>query len=175
MKFKFEKLHYDLTRIFTRPNYNNVAFKLRANSEIDIVEVLGPFGKRAGSALSLAGCDPDFSLGFICRIKENIKPNSKVNFQLAVIFTDNYNKRFLRMLNYTILSTTDTLAMYKSIDVEVLTKLTMQKEINQMLLTGYNAVRTELSKKTISSLHYYREQVNFLFKFRHKKDNHQVN
>ena len=159
LRFKYEKLHYDLTRVFTRLNYNNVAFKLRSNSGIDIVELLSSFGKRPGSAISLAGCDPDYSLSFLCRIQETLKPNTRVHFQLAVIFTDNYNRRFLRMLNYTIFSTSDTLTMYKSIDVDVFTKLSLQKELNQMLLQGYSSVRTELYNKTVNCLFYYRDQV----------------
>jgi len=169
LKYKFENLHYDLTRIFTRPNYNNVAFKLRASSGIDIVELLCSFGKRPGSAVSLAGCDPDYSFSFICRIQENLKANSRIHFQLAVIFTDNYNRRFLRVLNCTILTAIDTMAIYKSIDCDVFTKLALQKELNQMLSSGFNNVRTDLYNKTINCLFYYRDQVSKLLKLDSKR------
>ena len=153
-------MHYDLTRIFTRPNYYNVAFKLRATPEIDVIELLGSFGKRPGSALSLAGSDPDYSFSFICRIKETLKVNVKINFQLAVIFTNNYNNRFLRIFNYSILTTNETITMYKALDNDVLTKIFLQKELNQLLLTGYNGIRTDMYNKIINILFYYRDQVN---------------
>jgi hypothetical protein len=136
-----------------------VAFKLRSNSEIDIVELIGSFGKRTGSALSLAGCDPDFSLNYLCRIKESLKVGSRVHFQLAIIFTDNFNQRFLRTLNYTILTTFEASIMYKSIDVDVLTKITFIKETFSLMQSGYAAARTDLINKMVTALHYYRETV----------------
>jgi hypothetical protein len=158
-RYQYEKLHYDLSRIFSRPNYNNVAFKLRASSEIDVVELLGTFGKRPGSAISLAGCDPDYSLNFICRINNSLKIGGKVHFQLAVIFTDNFNKRFLRTINYTILTTIDVSTMYKSIDVDTLAKITFCKELLALNHNGYAYVRSDLVNKMVNALHYYRETV----------------
>jgi len=143
--------------LFTRPNYYNVAFKLRATQEIDIVEVLGSFGRRAGSALSLAGFDPDSSLSFICRLKE--KPQTtNINFQLAVIFTDNFNKRLLRIINYSISTTNDIITMYKNLDVDVLTKITVQKSIALLQSVGCNATRKELYNRLINVLYLYRQQ-----------------
>lgn len=149
-----------MTRIFTRANFYYVAFKLRASIEIDIVEVIGSFGRRPGSAISLSGFDPDSSISFICRIKENLRPNSKVHFQLATIFTTNYNQRLLRILNYTITTTNDIITMYKNLDVDVLTKLTIQKSITLMSTLGFNAVRKELYNKLVSILYLYRDNNN---------------
>ena len=42
VKAMFEKLHYDLTRILTRPNYYDCKFMLRFSFGIDCVEILGP-------------------------------------------------------------------------------------------------------------------------------------
>jgi hypothetical protein len=107
----------------------------------------------------LAGCDPDYSLNFICRINNSLKIGGKVHFQLAVIFTDNYNQRFLRTINYTILTTIDVSTMYKSIDVDTLTKITFCKELLALTHTGYASARTDLINKMVSALHYYRETV----------------
>lgn len=49
----YEKLHYDLTRILTRPNYYDCKFMLRFSVGADCVEILGPFNKKLGEAFQL--------------------------------------------------------------------------------------------------------------------------
>ena len=51
----YEKLHYDLTRILTRPNYYDCKFMLRFTVGVDCVEILGPFNKKLGEAFQLGG------------------------------------------------------------------------------------------------------------------------
>ena len=132
---------------------------MRATEEIDIVEMLGSFGRRPGSALSLAGFDPDSSLSFLCRLKE--KPQSNLlNFQLAIIFTDNFNKRFLRIVNYSVSTTTDLITMYKNLDVDVLTKITIQKSISMLQTIGFSAARKDLYNKLVNILHLYKQHNN---------------
>jgi len=107
MKQKFEKLHYNLTRILTRENYYDVKFMLRHSLGFEVIEILGPFNKRLGSGLSLPSCDPDLSFTFMMRINDNLKPESRYHFQLVSLFVDNYNQRYLRIINYTLLTTND--------------------------------------------------------------------
>ena len=88
-----------------------------------------------------------------------MKIGGRIHFQLAVIFTDNFNQRFLRTLNYTILTAIDVSAMYKSIDVDALTKITFCKELLALTQNGYAFARSDLINKMTNALHYYRETV----------------
>ena len=85
VKSMYEKLHYDLTRILTRPNYYDCKFMLRYNVGIDCVEILGPFNKKLGEAFQLGGCDPDYCYYYNMRINENIQSRQKADIQLIDI------------------------------------------------------------------------------------------
>ena len=96
----YEKLHYDLTRILTRPNYYDCKFMLRFTVGVDCVEILGPFNKKLGEAFQLGGCDPDYCYFYNMRLNEYFKNGQIVDKQLVVLFDDNYSNRYLRIFNY---------------------------------------------------------------------------
>ncbi len=107
MKYKFEKLHYNLSRVLTRENFYDVKFMLRYGNSFEVMEILGPFKKRLGSGLSIPSCDPDFSMSFMMRINETMKNETRQSFQLVALYINNFNQRFLRIFNYTLLTTSD--------------------------------------------------------------------
>jgi len=96
----YEKLHYDLTRILTRPNYYDCKFMLRFTVGVDCVEILGPFNKKLGEAFQLGGCDPDYCYYYNMRLNEYFKHGQKIDIQLVVLYDDNYSDRYLRIFNY---------------------------------------------------------------------------
>ena len=95
----YEKLHFDLTRILTRPNYYDCRFMLRFSVGIDCVEILGPFNKKLGEAFQLGGCDPDYCYYYNMRLNETFKSGQKVDIQLVVLYNDNYSNSYLRIFN----------------------------------------------------------------------------
>ncbi len=107
MKYKFDKMYYNLTRILTRQNVYEVKFMLRASQSFEVMDILGPFPKKAGNGFLMPTCDPDTSFSYTIRINETLKNEAKHNFQLVVLYINNFNQRFLRIFNYTLVSTTD--------------------------------------------------------------------
>ena len=77
----YEKLHYDLTRILTRPNYYDCKFMLRFTVGVDCVEILGPFNKKLGEAFQLGGCDPDYCYYYNMRLNDYFKHGQKPIFK----------------------------------------------------------------------------------------------
>jgi protein transport protein SEC24 len=158
LKYKLEKMHYDLSRILTRPNYYDVKFMLRFSIGIDTQEILGPFNKKLGEAFQLASCDPDYSFSYNLRLSESLKNNGRYHFQLVCLYIDNFNQRYLRSFNYTVIATSDPSKIYSSADVDCLAKLTLMKEISLMHQSETNLVRENLHNKLINSFLYYRIQ-----------------
>jgi protein transport protein SEC24 len=158
LKYKLEKMHYDFSRILTRPNYYDVKFMLRFSIGIDTQEILGPFNKKLGEAFQLASCDPDYSYCYNLRLSESLKNNGRYHFQLVCLYIDNFNQRYLRTFNYTIIATTDISKIYTSADVDCLAKLTLMKEISLVHQAETNLVRENLMNKLINSFLYYRVQ-----------------
>jgi hypothetical protein len=161
LKTKFEKLHYDLSRILTRPNYYDVKFMLRYTLGMDIFEILGPFNKKLGEGFSLSSCDPDYAFAFNLRLSESIKQGQRMHFQLVCLYVDNYNQRYLRVLNYTIGATNEIAKIYSSVDVDALVKLSVMKEVSLCYAADTNTARDNLYNRIINSFYYYRTQVSF--------------
>jgi hypothetical protein len=160
MKLKFEKLHYDISRVLTRPNYYDVKFMLRYSIGIDTIEILGPFNKKLGEGFSIAGCDPDYAFAYNLKLSESLKNNQRYHFQLVCLYIDNFNQRYLRILNYTVQATSDMSKLYASTDVEALSKITIMKEISLCYQNEINVIRENLNNKIVNSFYYYRTQVN---------------
>jgi protein transport protein SEC24 len=161
LKIKFEKIHYDLSRIISRPNYYDVKFMLRFSVGIDSGDIVGPFGKKLGEGFSLASCDPDYSFAYNLRITESLQNNSKVNFQFVCLYIDNFNERYLRIFNYTIIATNDTSIIYTNVDVAALVKCSIIKDIVTNYSIDSNIIRENIVNRITSMLTYYRMNVNF--------------
>jgi hypothetical protein len=162
IKTKFEKLHYDLSRILTRPNYYDVKFMLRYTLGMDVYEILGPFNKKLGEGFSLSSCDPDYGFAFNLRLSESLKSGQRMHFQLVCLYIDNYNQRYLRVLNYTVTATDEVAKIYSSVDVDALVKLSVMKEVSLCYASDTNSARDNLYNRIISSFYYYRTQVSRL-------------
>ena len=156
VKAMFEKLHYDLTRILTRPNYYDCKFMLRFSIGIDCVEILGPFNKKLGEAFQLGGCDPDYCYYYNMRINENFKPGQKVDIQLVVLYDNNYSQRYLRIFNTSLEMTDEISKIFNNSEVDANTKAMIYKEISLIFRTDFNNVRKNLEDKIINSFKYYR-------------------
>ena len=152
----FEKLHFDLTRILTRPNYYDCKFMLRFSVGIDCVEILGPFNKKLGEAFQLGGCDPDYCYYYNMRLNETFKSGQKVDIQLVVLYNDNYSNNYLRIFNTSLEMTNEVGKIFNNAEVNALAKAMIYKEISLMFRTEINNVKKNLEDKIINSFKYYR-------------------
>jgi protein transport protein SEC24 len=157
VKFKFEKVHYDLSRILTRPNYYDVKFMLRISMGIETIEILGSFGKKLGEAFQMAGFDPDSSFFYHLRLSENLKNNQRCHFQIVCLYIDNFNQRYLRILNYTVMATTEISKIYSSTDVDSLSKLTILREISLSQHSDVISTRENIVNRIVNSFLFYRQ------------------
>jgi hypothetical protein len=165
MKIKFEQIHYDISRILTRANFYDVKFMLRLSVGVETTDIIGPFGKRLGEGFSLSSCDPDYSFCYNLRITDSLPLNSKVNFQLVSLFIDNYDKRYLRILNYSINVNNDISQIYSNADVGSMVKCAIMRDIISNYQLDLTVIRENISNRICNMLHYYRTNVLFLFLF----------
>ena len=152
----YEKLHYDLTRVLTRPNYYDCKFMLRFTVGVDCVEILGPFNKKLGEAFQLGGCDPDYCYFYNMRLNENFKKGQKIDIQLVILFDDNYGSRYLRIFNYSFDITNEVGTIFTNAEVDAISKAMIYKEISLIYKTDFKNVRMNLENKIINSFKYYR-------------------
>ena len=152
----YEKLHYDLTRILTRPNYYDCKFMLRFTVGVDCVEILGPFNKKLGEAFQLGGCDPDYCYYYNLRLNEYFKNGQKTDIQIVILFDDNYSNRYLRIFNYSFDMTNNVGNIFSNAEVDAITKAMIYKEISLIYKTDFKNVRKNIENKIINSFKYYR-------------------
>ena len=152
----YEKLHYDLTRILTRPNYYDCKFMLRFTVGVDCVEILGPFNKKLGEAFQLGGCDPDYCYYYNMRLNEYFKNGQKIDIQLVILFDDNFSNRYLRIFNYSFEMTNEVGKIFTNAEVDAVSKAMIYKEISLIYKTDLKNVRINLENKIINSFKYYR-------------------
>ncbi len=144
----------------TRMNIYQVGFKLRASNEIDIVELIGQFGSiKKTTSFEIPGCSSDYNFSAIYKLNTKLKPGQEVFFQLASIYTDIHNKRFIRILNYRLTACSDLDLIYKNVDNCALTKITLIKSILKMKETSLKEARKGIESILIDLLFYYRTMV----------------
>lgn len=156
---KLEKIHYDLVRILTRPNYYDVKFMLRNGNGLEVSEILGQFGRKLGQGFLLSSMDPDSSFSISLRLMEAIKePN--INFQLVCMFIDNFNNRYLRIFNISYSIESDIGKVYYHVDVDTMTKFMIHKELFQFYSNAVEKITIKESIKTkiINFLYFYRKK-----------------
>ena len=152
----FEKLHYDITRILTRPNYYDCKFMLRFSVGIDVVEILGPFNKKLGEAFQLGGCDPDYNYFYTLRLNETFKAGQKIDIQLAILYDDNYSNKLIRIFNTSYDMSNVVSKIYDSIEVETYAKALIYKELSFIYKTDNKGIINNLEEKIINCYQYYR-------------------
>ena len=152
----YEKLHFDLTRILTRPNYYDCKFMLRFSVGVDCVEILGPFNKKLGEAFQLGGCDPDYCYYYNMRLNETFKPGQKIDIQLVALYNDNYGDSYLRIFNTSLEMTNEVGKIFNNAEVNAIAKAMIYKEISLMFRTELSNVKKNLEDKIINSFKYYR-------------------
>lgn len=163
LKLKFEKIHYDLSRIISRPNYYDVKFMLRFSVGVDTGDIIGPFGKKLGEGFSLAACDPDYAFAYNLRLTETLQTNTKVHFQFVCLYIDNFNERYLRIFNYTIHATNDVAQIYTHVDVGALVKCSIMRDVVSNYAIDSNLLRENIVNRITAMLAYYRMHVIFKF------------
>ena len=141
LKQKLEKLHYDITRVLTRPNYYDCKLMFRCTLGFEVQEILGSFGRKLGEGFKLPSMDSDYCFSYHIKVAEKLKANTVYHFQIACLYIDNFNQRYLRMINYSLLCDEDLSRMYYYVDVDAMTKLIIQKEMVQMTASSIEKIQ----------------------------------
>ena len=152
----YEKMHFDITRILTRPNYYNCKFMLRYSKGIDCYEILGPFNKKLGDAFELGGCDPDYCYYYNLRLNQEFKNGDILHIQLAVLYEDNYSDTYIRVFNYSFKVNDQVSILYGLLDIDSIMKSMIYKSISLIYNTDFQYIKKYLEDKIISSFKYYR-------------------
>ena len=158
-QYLYEKLHFDITRILTRPSYYNCKFMLRYSKGIDCYEILGPFTKKLGDAFEIGGCDPDYCFYYNLRLNQQFKDYDILHIQLAVLYEDNYSNTYIRVFNYSFEVIEELSYLYGLLDMNSIMKAMIYKSISLIYNSDFQNIIKYLEEKIINSFKYYRLKV----------------
>ena len=109
------------------------------------------------SFFSIASFDPDSSFIYNLKIDDSFIDNQKINFQLAVFYTNNYCKHYLRLINYTILACDSIEKIFAYTDIDVLIKMILCKELNNINRIEGVQIQDNIIEKISESFAYYKK------------------
>ncbi len=159
INYSFEKLHYDINRVISRKNYYDVKFMIRYSSYVDCVEILSNFNRKLGEAFQLGSCDPDFNFYYSFKLNDGIKDKTKIHFQIACLFIDNYNKKYIRIFNVTYQASNSFYEIFNNIDNDSLVKAFLMKSISLSYRSSLEKSREFLENKLYEIFKFYKQNV----------------
>ena len=160
LNYYYERLFYDITRIISRNNVYGINATLRNTIGIEILEILGGMYNITNtntSFFSIAGLDPDSSFIYNLRIDDYFKNGQNIDFQLAILYTNNYSQNFLRIINYAIIACDSIEKIFADADIDVVVKLTISKELNYLNKKSCVDLEVGMENKIIESFASYKK------------------
>ena len=113
-----EKLYYLLYRMLTRQQGYDIQVKARTSTGITQTEYYGSFAFVPLADFEIAAIDADKTVSFVVRNDERLKDNQIVYVQFAMIYTNVYGERRIRVLNQSLPVAKNLNFYFKSADVE---------------------------------------------------------
>ena len=159
INYMLEKLHYDINRVISRNNYYDVKFMIRYSDYVDCVEILGNFNQKIGQAFQLGSCNPDYNFYYNMRLNDNIKDKTKIHFQIVTFFTNNYNKKYIRVFNITYEASKSFNEVFNNIDNDAIVKAFLMKSINFSYRFSLENAREMLENKLYEIFKFYKQKV----------------
>ena len=160
INYYYERLFYDITRIISRNNVYGINATLRNTIGIEILDIFGGMNKIVNmntSFFSVGGLDPDSSFIYNLRLDDYFKKDQKIDFQLAILYTNNFSKNFLRVINYTIIAHDTIEKIFAAADIDVIVKLSICKDIYFLNKKSCIQIEESMEEKIIESFASYKK------------------
>lgn len=91
------------------------------------------------------------------RNDDKIKEDASVSVQFAMLFTDQFGQRKIRVFNSSIPVSKNLNAYYKAADNEATTLLIVKREMSKLMSRGSKSIRESVTNLLVTHLHAYRQ------------------
>lgn len=151
-----EKLHYDLFRLLTRTQGNEVVIRARTSTGFSVTEYFGAFLFKENIDFELSAIDSDKTIQFLIRNDERLKEGQTAYVQFAMLYNTQFGDKRIRIFNYALPITKNLNAYFKSADVEALTEFVVKKELSRSIQKGTKNTREAMINNLVTLLYNYR-------------------
>lgn len=156
----YEKIHFDVLTLLSSNNYYGTSFMLRHSQDIVCENIIGIFERKVGEAFQLGVCDSDYSCAYFFRYASSGEVKyQRLDFQIAILFTDSLGDKKMRIINFGLNTTDDVNILYSSCDVDVMSKVTIMKTISSVkVYDDISKIADLLYKRILNSFRFYRNE-----------------
>lgn len=150
-----EKLHYDLARNLTRYTGYDAVMTIRTCQGISFLDYVTPTGRRPVPEVEFAAIDADATINAYLKHDEKLTGDD-VTIQVALLYTNPYGQRVIRVLNLKVSTSNDIVTIFRSCDVEAASQLILKRNIINISSTPINQIRKTLTDLLVAVLYNYR-------------------
>jgi len=150
-----ERLHYDIARNLTRYVGYDAVMTIRTCQGIAFLDYITPTGRRPVPEIEFSTIDADTTINAYFKHDEKLTAED-VTFQVAMLYTNPYGQRVIRVLNYKIITSNDIVAIFKSCDVEAVAQLLIKRNITHISTTAVPQIRKTFQELVVNILYAYR-------------------
>lgn len=150
-----EKLHYDLSRNLTRTIAYDTIMTLRTSKGLAFLDYVLPNGRRPIPEVQFATLDADSVINAYFRHEEKLKDET-VSVQIALLYTNAYAQRVIRVINFKLGTSNELATIFKSCDAETVAQLIIKKNILNISNSSVPKIRKELTDNLVAIFHSYK-------------------
>jgi protein transport protein SEC24 len=151
-----EKLYYELFRSIQRNTGTDVKIKVRCSKGFTVTEYFGSFGLRESVDFELSAIDADKSFGFQLRNDEAIPEAKTIYVQIAMLYSNLYGERRIRLFNVAYPAVKSLNQYFKSTVVESYAQYFLRQKLARLHEKGPKNIREEIINKLVDLLVNYR-------------------
>ena len=153
--FDGEKLHYDIARNLTRTCGYDAVMNVRTSAGLSFADYLTPAGRRPNPILELSTIDADHTITVNIKMEEK-QADENAYIQSAILYTNQYGQRVIRVINLAIKVSNDLMANFRGMDVEVVGALLLRKNMLAISTHAIKQIRESIINQLVSILYSYR-------------------
>lgn len=150
-----EKLHYDIARNLTRNCGYDAVMTVRTSTGVSFGEYITPSGRKPNPLLELSALDSDYSINVLLKMDEKISDET-VYIQTAVLYTNAYGQRVIRVINLALKVSNDLMTNFKGLDCETVGLLLLRKNIINLNSQTSKHIREQMVNQLVNILYAYR-------------------
>lgn len=161
-----EKFHYDLNRLLLRKYYYDVKIIIFTCPELEVLDVVGNFGKKKNisNEIYFSSVNSDFNFISNLKIKKTLKDDQNYDLQMAINYTNPQDMtRNIRTLNWSFIASEELDEVYLYMDTDSLTKIVIVNQLYSVLNSKsydlYEKIKKNIEKMLIQTIAEYKAQV----------------
>jgi hypothetical protein len=165
-KSKLEKFHYDLNRLLSRKYYYDVKVVMFTCPELEVLDIVGNFGKKNNSPNEINFSSVNSDINFISnlRIKKTLKDDKNYDVQMAIVYTNPEDMtKYIRTLNWSFIGSDELDHVYLYMDSDCLTKMIVVNELTNVFSNKssdvFEKIRKNIENMLIHTIAEYKAQV----------------